>query len=212
MPQARLRITLPEGTWIHDVSTASPEAEFRVLAVIPDLETGTGVGLLEVTAPDLEAVVGAMAAHDGLVAVNPLRASGEECLVEFETTEPLLLVPMQESGVPLELPLTIREGTAVVDLTATQDRLSAFRDRLEALGLSFEVEHVKQVMNAADLLTEKQRTLMLTAVEAGYYDTPRTSTLTDLAAEVGMAKSTVSETLHRAEERVIKQFVSEFVQ
>lgn len=47
------------------------------------------------------------------------------------------------------------------------------------------------------------------AVEAGYYDTPRDCTLTDLAETVGLAKSTCSETLHRAEGQIIKQFVAE---
>jgi hypothetical protein len=210
MPQARLRIDLPEGTWIRDVSIAHPETEFRVLAVMPDGDRG--VGLVEIGGPDIAAVVADMGEHHSLVGVDPLRASGDECLVEFETTEPLLLLPIQQSGVPLELPLTIDDGTAVVDLTASRERLSSLRDRLDALGLAFEVEYVKQVMNATDLLTETQRELLVTAVEAGYYDTPRRSTLTDLADELGMAKSTVSETLHRGEERVVKQFVSELVE
>ncbi len=50
---------------------------------------------------------------------------------------------------------------------------------------------------------------MRTAVEEGYYDTARTCSLTELAGEVGIAKSTCSETLHRAEETVIKQFIED---
>lgn len=47
----------------------------------------------------------------------------------------------------------------------------------------------------------------MAAVEAGYYDTPRTCTLTELADEVGLAKSTCSEILHRAEEIIVKEFI-----
>jgi len=59
------------------------------------------------------------------------------------------------------------------------------------------------------LLTETQTELVETAIEQGYYDTPRTCSLTDLGREVDIAKSTASETLHRAEEKIIKQFVGE---
>ena len=50
--------------------------------------------------------------------------------------------------------------------------------------------------------------LLGTAIERGYYDTPRTCTLTELADAVGLAKSTTSEKLHRAEEKVVKEFLS----
>jgi len=59
------------------------------------------------------------------------------------------------------------------------------------------------------LLTDRQRDLVVAAVQQGYYDTPRGSSLTELSDHLGMAKSTVSETLHRAEETVVKEFVAE---
>ncbi|MDZ7688314.1 MAG: helix-turn-helix domain-containing protein [Halobacteriales archaeon] len=61
-----------------------------------------------------------------------------------------------------------------------------------------------------ETLTEKQRALVEKAVKMGYYDTPRRCSLTELAEECGIAKSTCSDTLHRAEERVLKEFVNGF--
>jgi predicted DNA binding protein len=52
------------------------------------------------------------------------------------------------------------------------------------------------------------RYLLRTAVERGYYDTPRRCTLTELAEALDMAKSTCSETLHRAEGKITKQFLT----
>lgn len=43
-------------------------------------------------------------------------------------------------------------------------------------------------------------------IDRGYYDTPRRTTLVDLAEDLDMAKSTCSEILHRAEERVVKEY------
>jgi hypothetical protein len=44
------------------------------------------------------------------------------------------------------------------------------------------------------------------AIDRGYYDTPRQTTLVELADDVGIAKSTCSEILHRVEERVMKEY------
>ncbi|WP_137284438.1 helix-turn-helix domain-containing protein [Halorussus salinisoli] len=205
MPTAKLHITLPEDVWISEVSSEFPDTEFRVLAAFPADETG--VGLLEITSSDLPAVVGAMDDREDIVRLDLQQASEESALVEFETTAPLLLFTVQESGLPLELPFTIRDGEAEVELTASRDRLSAFTAQLEAFGMQFDVEYVREMVNSESLLTDRQRELLNTAVEEGYYDTPRRCSLTELAGEADVAKSTASETLHRVEEKIVKEYV-----
>jgi hypothetical protein len=205
MPVARLDVTLPEGVWIRDVSEAFPDAVFRVLAALPD-ET-MGVGLLEITAPDLGEVISAMEAREGVTSIELLRVVDDEALVQFETSDPLLLLSIRDSRVPFEPPVVISDGVAALEVTASRDRLSELGTQLERLGMAFEVLFVRQTLDASELLTEGQRSILFEAVERGYYDTPRGVTLTDLAGELDVAKSTASERLHRAEEKVIKRFV-----
>jgi hypothetical protein len=59
------------------------------------------------------------------------------------------------------------------------------------------------------VLTDTQRDLLLRAIEEGYYDTPRSCSLTELAERLGKARSTVSESLHRAEGKALKEFAAE---
>jgi hypothetical protein len=174
---------------------------------MPDEETG--VGLLEVEADDLEGIVAEMVDYGSVTTVEPLQASEREAVLQFETTEPLLLLAGRESGVALEPPIEIRDGRATFEVTATRQRLSSLDEQLRAFGMESTLEYVYTTGESGDLLTERQRELLTTAVEAGYYETPRECTLTELAEQVGAAKSTVSETLHRAEGRVIREFVGE---
>ena len=207
MPTAKLHITLPETTWIRTLSESYPDAEFRVLAALP-ADDDTGVGLVEVSAPDLPDVVGEMDDAEGILRLELLEASAESALVEFETTDPLLLLSVSESAVPLELPLTVQDGEAELDVTASRDSLSTLATQLETFGMSFDVEYVRELSDSEHLLTDRQRRLLDVAVEEGYYDSPRNCTLTELAEKVGVAKSTASETLHRAEGKIIKQYVT----
>ncbi|SDN10786.1 Predicted DNA binding protein, contains HTH domain [Halogranum gelatinilyticum] len=210
MPQANLTITVPEGIWIGDLSRAHPDASVRILAAHTDGDGG--VGLAEITAPDLPAVVADIETHDSVTELDLLERYDQTVLVQFETTMPLLLFPMQDSGVPLTMPFTIEEGTAEWEITAPQHRLSELGDQLEEFGIPFTVNEVHQYVEPEQLLTDRQLTLVRTAVEQGYYDTPRQCSLTDLADELGLAKSTCSETLHRAEETIVKRFVEDFEQ
>jgi predicted DNA binding protein len=202
----KLTLTIPDGVWIGDLSRAFPDATFRILAALPGAEGG--VGLLELSTPDLVAVLGEMDDDSQVTSIDPVRRTDDSALIQFETSEPLLLEPMQGSGVPVEMPFNIVDGRASWEVTAPRDRISSLGEQLEAFGISFTVEYVHQHLTSEQLLTDRQRRLVETGVELGYYDTPRGCSLTELADELGIAKSTCSETLHRAEEKIVKEFVT----
>ncbi|MFB6228068.1 MAG: helix-turn-helix domain-containing protein [Halobacteriales archaeon] len=207
MPQAKLTLTLPEGVWIGEISQSYPDACFRILAAIPG--DNDGVGLLEITAADLAAVLRDMEGTSEVTEIELFRRTEETVLLQFETTEPLLLAPMQGSGVPIEMPFDIVDGEASWEVTAPRERLSALTEQLDAFGIKFNVEYIRGEFAAEQFLTDQQRQLVDAAIEAGYYDTPRACSLTGLAEEVGIAKSTCSETLHRAEGKIIKRHMEE---
>ncbi|GGL42259.1 helix-turn-helix domain-containing protein [Halarchaeum grantii] len=206
MPRAELTVTVPEGIWIGDVSRRFAADTFRVLTAFADEETG--VGLLELDdGTDSDAIRDAMTAHETIQDVTTLYDGEEDVLLQFETADPVLLLPLRESGVPLEFPFEIRDGAATWTLRAPSERLGALRDQFSAFGIDFTLERIRDEQYERDApLTERQRDVLATAVAVGYYETPRDATLTDVADELGIAKSTCSETLHRAEATVIAEF------
>ena len=209
MPRARLVIEVPESVWIGAVSREHPEATFRVLAAMPEGERG--VGLVEVTAPDIGALAASIDAQDTVTDVAVLHRRENRATLQFETSDPLLLFPVQTAGVPLELPFDIRDGSATWELTVSRDRLSQLGEQLDAFGIRFEVASIERFVDPDRLLTDRQRRLLVEAVERGYYDTPRGCSLTELAEALDVAKSSVSETLHRAEGAVVKHDVADLV-
>jgi len=205
MPQANLTITIPEGIWIGDVTRSHPEAQFRILAALADGDAG--VGLAEISGTDWESVLADVRADETVTECETLQQYEDTVLVQFETTIPLLLFPVQDSGVPLTMPFTIQDGQAEWEITAPQHRLSELGTQLEEFGIPFTVNEISQHVEPEQLLTDRQLDLLERAIESGYYDTPRGCSLTELAEAVDLAKSTCSETLHRAEEKIVKQFL-----
>jgi hypothetical protein len=207
MPRAELTLTIPEDIWIGDISRSYPDARFRILAVLP--ADDDGVGLAEITADPVQPLLDDIDAHGSVRSLEILSRQEGTALVQFETTNPLLLFPIRGSGIPLELPFELVDGNAVWELTAPRDRLSKLGEQLEEFGIPFRVDRIEQQIASEQLLTETQADLVRAAVDAGYYDTPRDCSLTELSEQVDIAKSTCSETLHRAEEQIIKSFVEQ---
>lgn len=184
-----------------------PSADFRVLSAVSGDETG--VGLVEITASDLDAVVSAFESVQETRELNVLGREGDTGLVQFETTEPTLLFPIVGSGIPLEMPFEMRNGEAIWEITTSQERLSQLGEELEAFQIQYTVKEIRYHLETETLLTDRQLAMIETAHEAGYYDTPRTATLTEVAAAAGIAKSTCSETLQRAEGKIVDEFLAE---
>lgn len=203
MPRVELTISLPPAAWIGAVSRRYPNARFRVLSALPTGDSGTG--LLEIDAGDADAVLASIASAD-LRDVTVLKRSSTGALVQFETASPLLLRAVQSSGVPVAFPFDIRDGEAFWELTVSHDRLSALRSELDARGFDYRLDRIRGVNVDEDVLTDHQRRVLEAADDAGYYDQPRGVSLTELATELEMAKSTLSGVLRRAEAALVAAY------
>lgn len=209
MARARLEVTLPEDVWVGEVTRSHPDATLSVLSVLPT--DGGGVALVALRDDDAPSVVRDIDDADGVEEVELQRAAEDvrEAIIRVETTDPRLLLPLLDSRLPVEYPVEVTEGAAQLTVAGSRDRLSSFATALETMGMDYVVDYVHDAIDAEDLLTEGQRELIAAAIRAGYYDTPRETTLTELADQHGIAKSTASERLHRAEGKVIKRFAED---
>lgn len=207
MVHATIVITPPEGVWVNHVSTAHPEVTFQVLAAVPQQETG--FALVELSGPDVLEAIEDMIDHPQITDVNPVQRSENKATIHFEAASPFLFMASRESGIVIEHPITIQDGTATVEATGSRDRLSELVEHLDSFGLQYQVEQIGKRPHESQLLSNRQREFFVTALENGYYDTPRKCSLTDIADALDVAKSTCSETLHRAEETIVKQFATE---
>lgn len=207
MPYAKLRITVPEMVWISDVSQQHPDVRFRVLAATANDDAG--VAEMELVGPEAQQVCSEIRNYDTVTDVEIFESGPDRHRIEVETTLPVLLSSIQSSGVPLTTPFEVTDGEMILEEQIPQERLSKLGEALDEFGISYAVEEVRQHVKSEALLTDRQHWLLEEAIERGYYDTPRRTTLTDLAGELDIAASTCSEVLHRAEERVLKRFLRE---
>lgn len=206
MPQARLAISLPEDIWIGAVSTNYPDTDFEVVTALAGEDAG--IALLSLTTADLLSIVSDVQEQADVLSVDLLWKREQTGLVQVETSRSPLLVPLWEAGVPVEMPFTIRDGTATWQLTTTSHRLSELGSYLDAADIDYELEYSAGIgaSDADRLLTARQQEVLNAALEAGYYAVPREATLTDVADRLAISKATCSEILHRVEHSVLTWF------
>jgi len=103
-----------------------PTAEFDVRSLQPDAANASptdaverlrtpdddaGVGLAEIESEALEVLLPEIEALEDVTSFDVLEHGDAQALVRFGTSMPLSLLPARDSGVPLEMPVEIREGS-----------------------------------------------------------------------------------------------------
>ena len=191
--------------WLADLSTEFPDDEFRLLATQSREEHP--LALLEARTTEGERFVRRFEATPEVLSSDVVYHDDRLVLVQFTTVVTELYGALRGSDNVSLYPTILRNGRFSVTLTASHERLSNYADELGKAGIPYQVSSLTQSYDSSELLTERQWEFVTGAVERGYYDTPRGCTLTELAEEFEVHKSAASRLLHRAEGRIMREFV-----
>lgn len=206
MIRAQIRIQLPEGVWVRELSRRFPDATFKLLAGYRIEETAIELG--EIVADDPTAPADALRSHPSITEFDVLESAERRVLCKYEATDTDLYGFVEASSLPVEFPVVARNGWFAFDLTGTRSELDDLRTVLESGPASYELQSVVSTAGSESLVTDRQRELLETAIQSGYYEVPRECTLAELAETVGIDKSTASEILRRGEATVLKWFLT----
>ncbi|WP_227375247.1 helix-turn-helix domain-containing protein [Haladaptatus halobius] len=208
MPRIQLKLdgTAVDG-WMADISTEFPDAEFRLLA--SQLRDEGALVILEVKTPKGDALVRRFESTPEVRSLEVIHSDERTVLIQFTTSATNSYDPLFRSKNISIYPTILRDGWFSVTLAASHERLSKYTDELAATGIPYRVLSLTQSYDSSELLTDRQWQVITQAVERGYYDTPRGCTVAELAESLDVHKSAASRLLHRAESRIVKEFVAE---
>ncbi|ARS91829.1 bacterio-opsin activator [Natrarchaeobaculum aegyptiacum] len=148
-----------------------------------------------------------------------LSTDGETTMLQlrYEPTEHnrRFLEPFRTYGVIVQYPMVYVEplrSVLRVTIFGPDDEVQRFVGDMRELA-TLEVEQVTNyspaVSHQFDDLTDRQKEVLLTAYEQGYYDTPREATYEDIAAELDCSASSVGQILRRTESALVSATVSD---
>lgn len=132
-------------------------------------------------------------------------------LVEMNVAEQLDAIGIDADGMLRTERAEVHEQGFSVDQIGSQEQLSDAFTEMQAAGFDVTLEklHDYRIQKTPlDVLTDRQHEVLEVAYELGYYDVPRRSSTEEVAAELGVDDSTVSEHLQRAERNLLTNLLS----
>ncbi len=120
---------------------------------------------------------------------------------------------IDRTGLVVRRPLVYRDGRIHGHIVGDPETLQATLDQLPD-SITVDIDAIQQYpsaeVNPVQSLSERQREAVETALDMGYYETPRAATQDAVAAELGCAANTASEHLRKAEAKLVRAGVDVF--
>lgn len=206
MIRAQFRIRLPDHVWAAEVTPAFPKSRFSLLSgyMVED----RAVELREIHTTHPEEVVAAMRDQPSIHEFELLESVSDRALCKYETTDTGLYEFITALSLPIEFPVTVRNGWFEFDLTGTREELDRLQTTLDDSPLTYDLLSLVGTSETESLLTDRQREVLDAAVRLGYFEVPHECTLAELAAEVGIDKASTSTLLRRGQARIVKWFLT----
>ncbi|SDM43972.1 HTH DNA binding domain-containing protein [Halogranum gelatinilyticum] len=125
---------------------------------------------------------------------------------EYELDADVLDLVARSGVVFLPPVVFLDDGDAVFEAVGEQAELSRLYADLGDL-LDTRIERVSEFRKPSSpaRLTDRQQAALAAAEALGYYDVPRTGSVSDVAAELDCARSTAGELLRKAEAAVVRE-------
>ncbi|XVH32586.1 helix-turn-helix domain-containing protein [Haloferacaceae archaeon DSL9] len=195
-----------------DFNTAQQELETRILVKGADRDTLTN-GLA------------ALKDHERMRGYDLLSRQGEKAVIKSSIAETSAMRAVRANDGYITGPFSIRDGSEIWnvgfdDAGATKDGLAELEvdndfevESETAIGLEDYLDVVQHAGAAKDVfdtcrgLTPVERRTLETAVEHGYFESPRGATLETLADAFSISKTAVSKNLRRTERKVFPTLV-----
>lgn len=189
-----------------------PAVNGEAIHYISLLNDGTGVGLYQLHG-DVEQGTEALEADPDVLSVERSEASDGLVYLHFRAnalmTDLLGIFRRYEIVVDWPMEYTDQGGLRITILGKDETIREAIAEIPDGIQITLEGigEYRPDMRQLASLLTDRQRELLELAIDEGYYEIPRRTTLRDLADRADITAGTVGEHLRKIETKVIMELV-----
>jgi predicted DNA binding protein len=156
-------------------------------------------------ADDIEA---AFEPHAGVVSIELIDSVDDEYLMRAEWKSEYfgVLTALANTNVAVLSGVGTKDGWRFEVRGESRDAIGEFRTICQKNGIPIEITAVHELLPVQGddyELTEGQREALVLAYEGGYFDSPRETSLAELAAELDVTQQSLSERLKRGHRRLI---------
>ncbi len=194
----KIQIQLPKDIWIGKLSSQFPDCSFQLNYGHAISKQERLIFIYLEKDSKLNQVYNFLNNHEDIL---DLEIIGNNLKVHFKLD---FLSSIMHDKLTFIYPITVKNNIGYIELLSNPNKIkliSKFFPNLKIL-------NILDNYSRKDFLTTRQKEILDRAFILGYFNYPRKISLTDLAKELKISKSTLSENLRIAENKIISEYIT----
>ncbi len=204
--RVKIEFLLPEKQCLYTISKKYPDLLFKNISMLP-LPEEMGNTLIEVGGVKVSHLLNDLKGNPNIVDQKIVYEAPDQTLVNIKVEDPLILKFMSAHQVIPDYPLVIQNGRGTLHLIGERKNIDALLSDMERKGVSVQVKSIG-ASEPRDILTGKQKDLLVKTLKKGFFEVPRKVSLSDLAAEFDVSPAALSEMVRRLSKRLAEHYIS----
>jgi len=206
MLEAVISVRIPD--FVGDISRRH-DGMVKILGCVPFSEKGVK-SLIEIRAKE-EKIPGVMKdfkASHGFTDVDLAQTAKDKMLATVSTTKCSICSTMAGSGCFLVSATAKDNNLHWTVLVSKNSQIKSLISRMKDNGMNASIQSIRDISSREEL-TKRQEDILKIALEKGYFDCPKRTSIRELAAMFGISISTLSEILRSGQKKIMASYFGE---
>ena len=193
--QIKLSIEIPEDKWLATFNKKYPELNFYILSNFP-IGENSGITSFRIRGSSVKQFISDFKEKSFEKTTQILYEGEDLVILNVKEGDPWILNTLVKTELLISYPVLVKGGKIRIEAITDRSKVDRFLAQLKKKDIIAKIERIGYYYKST-LLTQRQNEILNFAYQKGYFNIPRSVSLSEFAEDLNISKSALSETLRR---------------
>ncbi len=204
--QIKLSIEIPQDKWLATFNKKYPELNFHILSNFP-IGENSGITSFQIRGSSVRRFTSDFREKLADKTTQILYEGEELVILNVREVDPWILNTLVKTELLISYPVLVKEGKIRIEAITNRSKVDRFLTQLKKKDIDAKIERIGYYYKST-LLTQRQNQVINLAYQKGYFNIPRSISLSEFAKDLNISKSALSETLRRIFKKLANNYLT----
>jgi len=204
--QIKLSIEIPQGKWLTTFNKKYPELNFHILSNFL-IGENLGITSFQIRGSSIKHFISDFKEKSAEKTTQILYEGEDLVILNVKEVDPWIFNTLVKTELLISYPVLVKEGKIRIEAITKRSIVDSFLIQLKKKGIKAEIERIGYYYKST-LLTQRQNEIVNLAYQYGFFNIPRSISLSEFAKDLNISKSALSEILRRIFKKLANSYLN----
>jgi len=204
--QIKLSIEIPQGKWLTTFNKKYPELNFHILSNFL-IGENLGITSFQIRGSSVKHFISDFKEKSAEKTTQILYEGEDLVILNVKEVDPWIFNTLVKTELLISYPVLVKEGKIRIEAITKRSIVDSFLIQLKKKGIKAEIERIGYYYKST-LLTQRQNEIVNLAYQYGFFNIPRSISLSEFAKDLNISKSALSEILRRIFKKLANSYLN----